>query len=801
MNISYNWLQEYITINESPQTISEQLTQLGLEVESVEELGIKGSLKGIVVGEVIECAKHPHADKLKLTKVSIGEGELLQIICGASNVAKGQKVLVALPGTTIYNKKGNPLTIQKTKIRGVESEGMLCSEYEIGVGEDQSGIKVLNADIKNGSPAADFFLSQNDTVFTIGLTPNRIDAASHYGVARDLKALTGKKLFFPNTDAFRVENTSSPIQVIVENTEACPRYSGISLYGIHIQPSPEWLQNYLNAIGIHPINNVVDITNYILHGLGQPLHAFDADTIIGNKVIVKCLPEGTPFKTLDGKERILSSEDLIICNQVEGMCIGGILGGETSKITEGTTNVFVEAAYFNPQYIRKTALKHSLKTDASFRFERGIDPTKTVEILKYAALLIKQLAGGSITSEIIDIYPQKITSVSIQMSFHTIQRLIGKNIEPDTIFSILHNLEIEVAEKTNKGFNATIPPYRVDVKQEADVIEEILRVYGYDNIEMPTHMSAGFLSEFPSKDAHKIQTHIAEFLTAKGYFEIITNSLTSSQYTALELYKKEENVSILNKLSEELDVMRQSLLFSGLEVIAHNINHRQKNLKFFEFGKVYKKTSMYEEKQQIGIFITGNKQEENWKTPSEPMDFYDISAPIQEVLSRLNIQNYSTKPTTHKAFDYGIDWLVETKCIATAGKVKTKYIKSVDIKQEVFFGEMDWEAFIHMSNPAIEYQEISRFPEVRRDLSLVVEKTTLYQDIEKIATETEPSLLKKINVFSVYEGENIPSNKKSYAISFTLESDKETLTDHQIDTIMNKLIEVFEKKINAYIRK
>ncbi len=806
MKISYNWLKEYVHLDESPEEISSVLTSLGLEVEKLEtHEEIPGSMQGLVIGEVKECRVHPNADKLKLTKVDAGGPELLDIVCGAPNVAAGQKVVVAPVGTTVFPKGGESFQIKKAKIRGEESNGMICAEDEIGLSNDHGGVIVLDTDLPNGTPAAEYFNPQTDYIFEIGLTPNRADAASHYGTARDLAAYYGRQLQFPSIDTFKADTHDYPVEVVIENAEACPRYSGVSISGVRIGESPLWLKKRLESIGLDPINNVVDITNFICHGLGQPLHGFDADKISGRKVVVKTLPEGTPFVTLDQKERKLNAEDLMICDAKEGMCIAGVFGGIHSGITGATTNIFLESAYFSPDYIRKTSMRHGLKTDASFRFERGINPHTTVDILKYAAILIKAVAGGTISSGIVDVYPKPVADFRFPVRFSRINLLIGKKIERERVLGILQNLQIGIENLSAEGFTAVVPPYRVDVQREVDIIEEVLRVYGLDNIALAPTIGATTLSEFPEVDENKLQLKVSEFLAARGFYEIITNSLTSPEYGAKSgLYADEANVSILNKLSEELGVMRQSLLFTGLEVIGYNNNHRQPNLKFFEFGKTYQKkeAGKYQEQHRLALFLTGDVNEENWReTPARPVEFFDLASAIQQILNKLNIRGFEMVPSGDKAFDYGLDFRLNGKVFATAGKVKKNHLKLAGVKQDVFFADLDWKQLLKWYKRTIDYREVSRFPEVRRDLSLVLDKSVSFAEVEKIARNVDRRLIKRLNVFSVYEGDKLEEGKKSYAISFILQDEKDTLKDKQIDKTMNALMAAFESELGAVIRK
>jgi len=808
MKISVNWLKDYIKFDKPTEEIGHLLTMSGLEVEGIADYEqIAGGLKGLVIGEVLTAERHANADRLKVTTVDIGNGEVKPIVCGAPNVDAGQKVIVATVGATLYPAGGEPFVIKKAKIRGEVSEGMICAEDEIGVGASHDGIMVLDTDLPNGTAASEYFNIYEDRVLEIGLTPNRADAASHIGVARDLKALLQQELKWPSVDSFQVDNQSLPISVEVQNTEACPRYSGLSISGLTIKESPEWLQQRLKSIGLTPINNVVDATNYVLHELGQPLHAFDADAIRGNKVIVKTLSEGSTFTTLDEKERKLRAEDLMICNEEEGMCIAGVFGGIKSGVKESTKNIFLESAYFSPQYIRRTAQHHMLKTDASFRYERGTDPNITVYALKRAALLIKELAGGSISSEIVDIYAEPVQDFVVKVSYRNINRLIGKEIAKDQVKSILQHLDIRVKDEKDSEFTALVPPYRVDVQREADIIEEILRIHGYDKVETSAYLSADFLSSFPEMDADKVKNKLSEMLLGSAYREIVTNSLTKPAY-AESIGKGEESVEILNKLSEDLGVMRQSLIFSGLEVIAYNISHRQKNLKLFEFGKTYHKVNAkYLEKSELAIFLTGMQQAESWQGASTEVSFHHLSSTIRKIFNRFDIVDPVQKELEDDKFTYGLDFQwVDGKSIGQAGLLNPKLTALAGIKQPVFFASIDWPALLEKvskvsAKERLIYQEISKFPEVRRDLSLVLDKQVGFSQVESVAKKYSNALVKDINVFDIYEGDKIDAGKKAYALSFVLQDAEKTLTDKVIDKTMSKLIKVFEKELGAVIRK
>ncbi|GAA4849477.1 phenylalanine--tRNA ligase subunit beta [Algivirga pacifica] len=804
MKISLDWLKDFININESAEEIDHLLTMAGLEVEGIEEVEtIKGGLKGLVIGEVLECGKHPDADKLSITKVDLGEGEPVQIVCGAPNVAAGQKVVVATVGTILYTPEGESFKIKKGKIRGEVSLGMICAEDEIGLGGSHDGIMVLDTDMANGTPAADYFKVGTDTVLEIGLTPNRVDGASHYGVARDLKVLTGRPLNFPSTEAFKVENNDLTMEVVVEDAEACPRYAGLTISGLTVGESPKWLKDRLNAIGVAPLNNVVDATNYILHSLGQPLHAFDAAKVKGNKIIVKKVAEGTTFVTLDEEERKLSAADLMICNAEEPMCIAGVFGGIDSGVSESTTAIFLESAYFGPDGVRATSQRHGIKTDSSFRFERGTDPNMPVEALKVAALLIQEVAGGTVSSEIVDLYPTPVADFEVAVNYKHINRLIGADIPKERVKEILEGLEMRFLQESEEGFTVAVPPYRVDVQREADIIEEILRIHGFNNVELSENLSASYLAHFPKKDADVLKAKVTQMLAGAGVSEILTNSLTSSTYVkAVQSLKDEENVEILNTLSADLDVMRQSLLFTGLEVIAHNINRQQKDLKLFEFGKVYSKVEgEYVEKNRLSMFVTGAQREETWRGKTEKSAFHDLASLVLRTFQQFNISKYKQETLQDDLFAYGLSYEHKKGTIARLGMVHPKIAKLAGVKQEVFYAEFDWDLLLALQNSNYKFVEIPKFPEVRRDLSLVLNKSTNFSEIEEVAKRTERKLLKKVNVFDVYEGENLGEGKKSYSISFTLQDAQKTLNDKVIDKTMTRLIAAFEKEVGAIIRK
>jgi phenylalanyl-tRNA synthetase beta chain len=803
MKISINRLKDFIALDQTAEEIGSLLTGSGLEVEGIEKFeSIRGGLEGVVIGEVMTCDRHPNADKLSVTTVDVG-GEIVPIVCGAPNVAKGQKVIVAKEGSTLYPVSGETLEIKKAKIRGEVSQGMICAEDEIGIGHSHAGIMVLDTDLPNGTPASQYFEVVNDHVLEIGLTPNRADAASHLGVVRDLKALLKKEICLPSVDNFHIDNRSKTIPVEVESAKDCPRYSGLTISNIKVGPSPEWLKNYLRALDLEPINNIVDITNFILHDLGQPLHAFDADRISGGKITVKRLPKDTPFVTLDDKERKLSGEELMICDEKGGLCIAGVFGGKGSGVSDATTSIFLESAYFSPDIIRKGSQFHGLKTDASFRFERGTDPNMPVYALKRAAMLIQEISGGEISSEIIDLYPNPVSDISIEVSYANIKRLIGKELAKEEIKTTLENLEIKFLSESETGFTVSVKPYRVDVTREADVIEEILRIHGFDNVPLSENLKADYLAEHPVKDLNKLQYRLSELLAGLGYFEIITNSLTKPSYAEKSGFlDSAKNVEILNKLSEDLGVMRQSLLFSGLEVLSHNINRRQKDLKLFEFGTVYfKEADGYREEKRLAIYLTGDKAAESWLAPSKGVSFPDLYSVVELILEKMGIDNSEVLIVHTSPFDYALQIDLGTKELGKIGLVQEEVGKLAEVRQEVFFADLNWDLITKKSKGLKKYSEISKFPEVRRDLSLVIDKKVTFDQIKKVANKAGGKLLQKIGVFDVYQGDKIEAGKKAYALSFYLQDNEQTLTDKVIDKVMTRLIESFEKEVGAFIRK
>lgn len=803
MKISINRLKDYIAFDHTAEEIAALLTASGLEVEGIDTYeSIPGSLEGVVIGEVLTCMAHPNADKLRVTTVDIGSG-VVPIVCGAPNVAAGQKVAVATVNTTLYTSSGESFQIKKAKIRGEVSEGMICAEDELGLGEGHDGIMVLDTDLPNGTPANAFFNVVRAEVLEIGLTPNRADAASHLGVVRDLKALLKRPFDLPSVDSFQVDNEQLPIAVEVADPSECPRYAGLTISGLKVGPSPAWLQNYLKAIGLEPINNVVDATNFILHDLGQPLHAFDASKIKGGKIIVKRLPEGTSFTTLDEKERKLNGSELMICDSEEGLCIAGIFGGLGSGISDQTEDIFLESACFSPDIIRRGSQHHGLKTDASFRFERGTDPNMPVYALKRAAMLIKELAGGEISSQVVDVYPNPVPDHLVPVKYRHITRLIGKEIPKAEIHDILRWLEIEVTQETEEGFAAVVKPYRVDVTREADIIEEILRIYGFDAIPLTEAYHSDFLANHPSKDGNKLQYRMTEILSARGFHEIITNSLTKAAYAEKAPHLEADgSVVILNKLSEDLGVLRQTLLYTGLEVLVHNINRRQKDLKCFEFGTVYRKEGDgYRENKNLSIFLTGNQTAESWLAPAVPVQFSQLYAVVEAVLQKLNVGEPSVEMVDEGAYEYGLKLMVGKKTIGTLGLLSASITRQAEVKQDVYFAELNWSALLKLSEGIKKFQEISKFPEVRRDLSLVIDQGVSFASLKSLAEKAGGPLLKRIGVFDVYTGDKIEASKKAYALSFFLQDNEKTLTDKVIDKTMGRLMQVFEKEAGAYIRK
>jgi phenylalanyl-tRNA synthetase beta chain len=824
MKISYNWLRQYLEINQSPDELARLLTDCGLEVEGLEKWqSVKGGLEGLVIGEVKTCAKHPDADKLSVTGVDIGRGGILPIVCGAPNVASGQKVVVATVGTTLY-KGDETFEIKKAKIRGEVSEGMICAEDEIGLGTSHEGIMVLDPSAKVGTKAAVYFNIEEDFVFEIGLTPNRTDAMSHIGVARDVKAVLdnndfiagypwNRELRIPAVDKFKQNNNNLDIPVTVINPEACPRYTGLTISGVIVKESPAWLKNRLNAIGLKPINNIVDITNYVLHETGQPLHAFDAARITGNEVIVKKMPDATRFTTLDEVERELTSNDLMICNTEEAMCIGGVFGGVKSGVTEDTKDIFLESAFFDPVHIRKTSRHHDLQTDASFRFERGVDPDMTPYALKRAALLIREIAGGVISSGIKDVYPQPFEKKSITITWQNLHRLIGKKIGKEVIKNILKSLEFGLIHEKETGLKLTVPFYRVDVTREADVVEEILRIYGYNNIEIPQEQTSS-VAHYLKPDPEKTRNIACDFLSSSGFTEIMSNSLTrSGYYEHSNGFDISHTVNILNPLSRDLNVMRQNLLFGGLESVIYNQNRKAFDLKLYELGTVYHRnagipkdagvTQKYKEALHLALFVTGQKEKENWYSKGLPVDVYYLKAITFNLLKRVGVEpgTMTNRPAEKTFFTEGLIFSLSGMDILEIGQLSGKLLSSFDIKNQVFFANIFWDhLFSLIQGREIGFRELPKFPEVRRDLALLIDKSIAFSEIERIAFETERNLLKRVNLFDVYEGEKTGPGKKSYAVSFILLDEEKTLQDKTIDKVMNRLMTAYREKLNATIR-
>lgn len=809
MKISYNWLKQFINTDWEAEKTADLLTDLGLEIEGIEDFSsVKGGLKGIVVGHVLSCEQHTNADRLKVTKVDVGGNQTLQIVCGAPNVAAGQKVPVATIGTTLYDKEGKPWQIKKGKIRGEVSEGMICAEDELGLGQSHDGIMVLENDLTPGTLASEILKVENDTVFEIGLTPNRADAMSHWGVARDLRAGliqndVSIEFITPSTSNFNIENRTLKIEVNVENAELAPRYCGVTISEIVVQESPDWLKNRLKAIGLTPVNNVVDITNYVLHDLGQPLHAFDAAKISGNEINVKTVEKGTKFTTLDGIERELHEEDLMICDAEKPLCIAGVFGGENSGVTNQTSSIFLESAYFNPISVRKTAKRHALNTDASFRFERGIDPNITEYALKRAAILICEIAGGIITSDIVDVYPKKIEDHQVFLNYEKANALIGAEIDKETIKRILSSLEIKVNNVTETGIGMTIPAYRNDVTREADVIEDILRVYGYNNIEVTEKLNSSVINTTGINN-YELQNILANQLMAQGFNEMLNNSLSSPKYAELSnQIKDEHHVKMLNPLSIDLSVMRQSMIFGALEVAAYNLNRKQSNIKLFEFGKTYHAyPDNKEENNHLTLLLTGNPHENNWiNNPAKPSDFFYGKGIVMALLARFGIDNVSEKELKNDLFSEGVTLERGKTTLATFGVLSKKVTKAFGIDTEIIAADFDWDALVlSVSTKNTIVKPISKFPAVKRDLALLLDEEITFGELKKTAIQTERSILKDVQLFDVYTGENLPEGKKSYALSFALQDENKTLTDKQIDKTMQKLQQRFEKDFAATLR-
>lgn len=821
MNISYNWLKEYVACDLTPEEVSAALTSIGLETDGVEEVQtIKGGLEGLVIGEVLTCVDHPDSDHLHITTVNLGDGVPTQIVCGAPNVAAGQKVVVATIGTKLYSGD-ECFTIKKGKIRGVESFGMICAEDEIGVGTSHDGIIVLPADAVPGTPAKEYYNIKSDYLIGVDITPNRADACSHYGVARDLYAYLTQNcgcstITRPSCDAFKVDDNSLPIDIVIESPEACMRYAGVSIKGVTVKESPDWLKNKLQIIGLRPINNIVDITNYILHAYGQPMHCFDADKIKGGKVVVRTFPEGTPFVTLDGVERKLSERDLMICNAEEPMCIAGVFGGLDSGTTEETKNVFLESAYFHPTWIRKTARRHGLQTDASFRYERGTDPNNVIYALKQAAILIKELAGGTISMEIKDVYPAPVEDFKVELEYSYVNSLIGADIAPATVKSIVTSLEMKIAGETENGLSLQVPPYRVDVQRPCDVVEDILRIYGYNNVAIDTTLHSSIITKGAEDKSHKLQNIVSEQLVGYGFNEIMNNSLTSaSYYDGLETYKSENLVRLMNPLSADLNVLRQTLLFGGLESIQRNVSRKFTDLSFFEFGNSYrfdadKRTeekilSPYSESYHLCLWQTGNNVAASWVEQGRPLSVYDLKSHVEHIFDRLGLKPAMRVISTFSDDVFAAGLQVQAannkKVVAQLGILRKKITKRFDIDSEVFYADINWtELMKAVKNVKIGYSEISKYPAVKRDLALLVDKSVTFAQIEQVARETEKKLLKAVSLFDVYEGKNLEEGKKSYAVSFILQDDNQTLNDKVIDKTMSRLMENFQKRLGAIQR-
>lgn len=808
MTISYKWLSEYLPVTVEPERLSRILTSIGLEVESLEKYEeAKGGLKGLVIGEVIHTEKHPNADKLTLTRVNVGAAEPLQIVCGAPNVATGQKVVVAPVGATIYPVGGEPITMKIARIRSVESQGMICAEDEIGLGHSHAGIMVLPADLKPGTPAADYFKPYDDYIYEIGLTPNRMDAMSHWGVARDVCAYLSHhdkkdlKPKLPNGNGFKTDNTSLTIQVKVENEKACPRYSGVSIANVHIAESPQWLQQRLKAIGLRPINNLVDITNFIQHETGQPLHAFDADKITGHTVIVKNLEDGTRFITLDEKERTLSSEDLMICDAKEGMCIAGVFGGLHSGVTNATKNIFLESACFDAVTIRKTSFRHGLRTDAATRFEKGTDISATVNVLRRAANLIKEICGGEIASEIVDIYPEKNEKVQVAIKYHYLKKLSGKNYHPDAVKNILISLGFEIAKEGIDELRVAVPYHKPDISLPADLVEEVLRIDGLDNVAIPDAITITPSTE-ENYATEVYRDKAANYLTGLGFYEIMTNSITNSAYfSEAEL---EGSVKMLNNLSAELNILRPFMLETGLEAISHNLNRRNYDLRFFEYGKTYHTTGSgkYSEPEHLCLYITGKNQEDSWRGKGTDADFYVLKGAVANLLQLLGVKEASWEPLDHPKFEGGLQASINGQVIVQAGAVHKKSLARFDIKQPVFFADLNWDVLSRMAagyKPA--FQAIPKFPSVQRDLAIVVGRQLTYGEVEKAVQKIKLGKLQQLKLFDIFESEKLGTDKKSMAISFTFLDEEKTLTDKEIDGWMNKIMTTLEKELQAEIRK
>lgn len=814
MKIAFSWLKSHLPVTISVNEVADLLTFSGLEVENIEKVeAVKGGLEGLVVGEVITCEKHPDADKLSITTVNVGGPELLNIVCGAPNVAKGQKVIVATVGAELYPSEGETFKIKKSKIRGAVSEGMICAEDEIGLGNSHAGIMVLDPETEVGTPAASYFNLESDYVLEIGLTPNRADAMSHYGVARDLRAVMLQQtenvevpaLAPIDIEPFAFDSKLNPIEIQVEDSAACPRYVGLSFHNVKVGPSPDWLKQKLEAIGLRPINNVVDITNYVHHDLGQPLHAFDEDKIAGKKVIVKKLAQDTPFQTLDEQERKLSANDLMICDENGGMCIAGVFGGLHSGVTSATTKVFLESAYFNPVSVRKTARYHGLNTDASFRFERGIDPEITVHAIKKAARLMKEICGATIVSDIFDYYPEPISKANVELEYDFVDRLIGEKIPHNTIIEIIESLGIQLIQSRDTGLKLAVPAFKNDVKQPADVVEEILRVYGYNRIGMSNQLHMN-LSYGGTRQAELAKSNVANFLVSRGFYETMSNSLTKSSYYANKEGELPAHiVELANPLSTELDVMRNNLLFSGLENISYNVNRQQTDLKLFEFGATYTKTeTSFVEQQQLSIFCTGKREIESWEAKQLDANFYFLKGIVEGLLQKAGLSNKQIilENIENEHFAQAVKVSAFGKELLTMGILTTQLTKKFDVKIPVAVAIFQWKNYLNAkTGQKTEFGGIPKFPMVRRDLALLVDKQISFNQLEQLAWKSERKLLKQVNLFDVYEGDKLPAGKKSLALSFTLRDDSKTLTDVEVEQVMQKLLKNFEREAGAELRK
>mgnify|MGYP001485782660 CR=1 FL=1 len=807
MKISYSWLKNYLNLDLSSDELADLLTNIGLEVEAINEVeSVKGSLKGVVIGEILQKVQHPNADRLSLTTVDIGDNENLQIVCGAPNVDVGQKVPVATVGTHLYDGE-EKFKIKKGKIRGEVSMGMICSEKELNLGSDDDGIMVLTDDAKAGMLASEYFKLESDIIFDIGLTPNRSDAMGHIGVARDLLTVLNHKghklqMCRPSVEEFKIANTNKSIVIEVNDSKLCPRYSGVSISGVKVSTSPDWLQNKLKAIGINPTNNIVDITNYVLHEIGQPLHAFDLEKIKGEKIIVSTVKEGTKFTTLELKEIELASSDLMINSTTEPMCIAGVFGGSDSAVSNKTTDIFLESACFNPVTIRKTAKRHNLSTDASFRFERGCDPNITVYALKRAAMLITEICGGEVASDIIDIYPEPIPHFNVELSYEKMDSLIGEVIDRDVVKDILKDLEIEIIKTNDSGLSLLVPPFRADVQREVDVIEEILRIYGFNTVKVPLNLHANI--PYSTKiNPEQVRNIVSDLLSSNGFYEIMNNSLTKSEYTDLiEELDASENIDIINPLSQELNVMRQSLLFSGLENIAYNQNRKNMNIKFYEFGKTYhKRKEQNIENQHLHILVSGRIKAKNWDVDNKNVDFYYLKGRVEHILNRLGLSSTNSESINNYGFSQGLMYTFKNKRLVCFGQIDKPLSDKFGIKSDVFAADFNWDLILDLLvHNNIKYKEVSKFPEVRRDLSLLIDESISFDELRSIATSTDNNILRSVDLFDVYEGNKLPKGKKSYALSFVMADKTRTLTDQEVDKVMEKLIRAFTDKVGAELR-